>query len=95
MRTIHFVNVPFLFRATFHLISPMLSEEMKQGIFMHSNLEDLYEHLDPTILPTELGGTNGPLDNENCKKLLLQLLDYFKRAQTYSLKTNLEPKESR
>ncbi|TRY79832.1 hypothetical protein TCAL_05805 [Tigriopus californicus] len=94
MRAVHFVNVPLLFRATFHLISPMLSDEMKECIFMHYSLEDLYDHLDPAILPTELGGTNGPLDNENCKKLLFQMLDYFQRAQTYSIKSNAEPQES-
>eukprot|EP00095_Tigriopus_kingsejongensis_P008647 maker-scaffold426_size175065-snap-gene-0.47 protein:Tk08647 transcript:maker-scaffold426_size175065-snap-gene-0.47-mRNA-1 annotation:"alpha-tocopherol transfer protein" len=53
-RALHMINSPWLFNTTFNLIRPMLSERIKNNLFFHDSLDDLYAHVDPSILPEEL-----------------------------------------
>jgi hypothetical protein len=34
---------------------------------MHSSLSDLYKHVDPEVLPSELGGTRGKMNAVECQ----------------------------
>jgi len=54
----------------FALIRPFLNKELLEVIYFHTQgLESLYEHVPKALLPTELGGVLGPV-NEIYQKFL-------------------------
>ncbi|KAJ6637923.1 Clavesin-1 [Pseudolycoriella hygida] len=59
---VHFVNCSYIVDRLFALIKPLLSAELLQVMYFHTQgMESLYEHIPRTFLPTELGGELGPL----------------------------------
>ncbi|XP_054714920.1 alpha-tocopherol transfer protein-like isoform X2 [Uloborus diversus] len=57
-------------------------------IFFHGdNLETLHQILPPSILPEELGGSNGPFGNEKFFSSLLQSEDEFQEQLKYGYST--------
>ncbi|KAL0274466.1 UNVERIFIED_CONTAM: hypothetical protein PYX00_006880 [Menopon gallinae] len=63
INAIHVVNEPALFSMILSLFKAFLTEKMKKGLYFHgSNLASLHEHVSPTCLPPELGGTYGEVD---------------------------------
>jgi len=59
---LHVVHYPAVTKIAFHLVKPFARQKMLDRLHFHSNLEELHEHIDPNILPEELGGTKGKLE---------------------------------
>ena len=41
------------------------------------------QHIDPKILPSDLGGTAGPFDNSECVSALKHMADHFDNVRKY------------
>eukprot|EP00058_Branchiostoma_floridae_P021603 XP_002607093.1 hypothetical protein BRAFLDRAFT_57347 [Branchiostoma floridae] len=63
IRGVHLVNESFLVDAVFVIIRPFLKEKLKERIKLHGKVyETLHEVTGTEVLPSELGGDGGPLD---------------------------------
>ncbi|XP_078665274.1 alpha-tocopherol transfer protein-like isoform X1 [Branchiostoma floridae x Branchiostoma belcheri] len=63
IKGMHFVNESPIFDGIFAVLRPFMKEKLKQRIRMHGTVfETLHEHTGTEILPTELGGDAGPLE---------------------------------
>ena len=76
-REIHLVNAPYMFMMVFNVIKPFLAQEIRDLINFHSNLESLHKFVNKDILPEELGGNAGPLDNSICVEKTKSMEPYF------------------
>ncbi|XP_075214506.1 alpha-tocopherol transfer protein-like isoform X2 [Lycorma delicatula] len=55
---VHIVNEPSPFSLLFSIYKKFLNEKISERIFFHGqSLSSLHEHIEPEILPVELGGT--------------------------------------
>ncbi|KFM58761.1 Alpha-tocopherol transfer protein-like protein, partial [Stegodyphus mimosarum] len=72
VKAIHIVNEPRFFQGFFNIIRFAVPDKLKGRIFFHgNNMEELHKHIPPEILPEELGGKVGPLDNTEYIKFAL------------------------
>lgn len=80
----HIVNEPFYFDAVMVVLKPFLKDKIRKRIFLHgSDMNTLHAFLDPAILPSEYGGTNGPFNNKQWKRSLLDDEQYYKDQNKY------------
>lgn len=80
----HVVNEPFFINAIFNVIKQLLTEKLKRRIHFHgSNLKSLHKIIPPEILPNELGGTLGSMDNTEFRKQVLNREAYFEKINKY------------
>jgi hypothetical protein len=64
-KAIHVINESTLADIAFTIIKPFLSEELRNKIIFHGNdLTELHSIISPEILPTEIGGIQGPIDSQ-------------------------------
>ena len=61
LKEVHVINVSPLVDTIINFVKPFLKEKIRNRIFVHSNLEKLYEYVPREILPTEYGGDAGPI----------------------------------
>lgn len=61
LKEVHVVNVSPLVDTIINFVKPFLKEKIRNRIFMHSNLDTLYDHVPKDILPAEYGGKAGPI----------------------------------
>ena len=64
-KTMHLLNFPSIMEAVLNLVKSFMNDKMKQRMMIHSD-EDLTKLVDlvgPDVLPEELGGTNGTLQD--------------------------------
>ncbi|XP_059612955.1 clavesin-1 [Phlebotomus argentipes] len=52
----HFINLPHYGSKLIEFMMTILNEKLKKRIVLHSSLDDLKRHVDPSILPKEYGG---------------------------------------
>ncbi|KAK9730674.1 CRAL/TRIO domain [Popillia japonica] len=79
-KEMHFFNIPSFFDAMMSLIKPFLKQKMKNflkqkmknRIRVHntSRIEEMYQYIPKSVLPTEYGGDAGPIQD---------LIDYWKK----------------
>ena len=79
----HVLNPPRMFYMTYAMVKPFLSEAIVNSIMFHPDATSLHKHIDPKILPNELGGTLGPFDNAPVYEAMKKISGYFERLQTY------------
>jgi hypothetical protein len=88
LKQVHVINVsPFV--DTIHgFVKPFLKEKIRERIFMHSNLNTLFEYVPKEILPAEYGGSAGPTQAIHDKwiKKLEEYTPWF--AQQENVKAN-------
>lgn len=54
---IHIVNQSLAFDVIYQMFKPILSERMKERLFIHgSNMKSLHKHIEPNYLPEKYGG---------------------------------------
>lgn len=77
LKEVHVVNVSPLVDTIINFVKPFLKEKIRNRIFMHSNLDTLYDHVPKDILPEEYGGKAGPIQklhgNFDIFKIFMQL----------------------
>nr|XP_014292918.1 alpha-tocopherol transfer protein-like isoform X2 [Halyomorpha halys] len=58
IKGIQIINQPYIFNMVFALFKPFLRDKLKSRIIFHgSDRKSLHQHLDPSCLPEEYGGT--------------------------------------
>ncbi|KAJ2940271.1 hypothetical protein O0L34_g11841 [Tuta absoluta] len=75
LKQVHVVNASPIIDTVVNLVKPFLKEKIKNRIFIHTDLESLYEHVPREMLPEEYGGNGGSLDDIN-KAWLKKLVEY-------------------
>lgn len=67
VKEFHIVHTPAIFRATWKIVKPLISEKIKKRItfYKSSRWDSLHRKIDPSILPEELGGQLGPYTQEH------------------------------
>ncbi|XP_015592932.1 alpha-tocopherol transfer protein-like [Cephus cinctus] len=88
LKEVHVVNVSPLVDTIINFVKPFLKEKIRNRIFVHSDLNTLYEHIPKDILPQEYGGAAGPIQaiHESWIKKLEEYGPWF--AEQESVKTN-------
>ena len=82
-RQVHVVNVSSLLRLAYNMIKPFVSEQVKESIIFHNDLESFHHYVDKDILPYELGGTNGSFDNDAMSSAVHSMSEYFGQVHAY------------
>jgi hypothetical protein len=59
----HFINCSPIVSKLIDLIKPFMNKEVKESLHFHSRMETLYEKLPRELLPDELGGSSGAIDD--------------------------------
>ncbi|XP_015927014.1 alpha-tocopherol transfer protein-like [Parasteatoda tepidariorum] len=67
MKAFHVINIPSFYKIGWKIVKPLISEKIRKRFIFHKSqdLNSLYEHLPPDILPPELGGKLGPFTNDH------------------------------
>lgn len=88
LKEVHVVNISPLVDTIVNFVKPFIKEKIRNRIFMHSDLNTLYEYIPREILPAEYGGDAGPLQNihETWIKKLEEYGPWF--VEQESIKTN-------
>lgn len=88
LKEVHVINVSPLVDTIINFVKPLLKDKIKNRIFVHSNLEKLYEYIPREILPEEYGGQAGPIKaiHDTWIKKLEEYGPWFKEQE--SVKTN-------
>jgi hypothetical protein len=72
LKEIHVINVSPLVDKIMTFVKPFLKEKIRDRIFLHSNLEDLYKYIPKEMLPSEYGGDAGSISAINGMMCLLK-----------------------
>lgn len=84
IKGIHVVNEPFFVNVIFNVIRQFMSEKMKGRLHFHGrNLKSFHKAVPPEILPEELGGKLGPMDNSVLREKVLDREADFERMNKY------------
>ncbi|XP_059049311.1 alpha-tocopherol transfer protein-like [Achroia grisella] len=93
LKEVHVVNVSPLVDAVLSMVKPFLKEKIKKRIFIHHDLETLYEYVPKDILPVEFGGTSGHIDEiqKAWEKKLGEYKDWFLAEESVIANEALRP----
>ena len=83
IRAIHLVNCTTFMSMALKLILQFLNARVRGMIVVHDTLDQFHSHVEREILPFELGGNNGLLDNQGNINELLSKSDYFQALEKY------------
>jgi len=86
-RGIHLVHLPRLSHVMFQMIKPILSQRIRDAIVFHNSNETLHSYVDKDILPEELGGNAGKLNNEESVEAVLKMPELFQNIHKYIYQT--------
>lgn len=80
IRHIHIVNNPKLLDVLHKLIKPFLGKRIRNSIIFHgSNLESLHKMVPRELLPQDLGGEQGELNNDDSVQAAMEREEQFKQ----------------
>ena len=82
-RQVHVVNTHSLVHVAYNMVRPLLTQQVKDIIIFHNNLETFHNYVPPEILPEEVGGHLGPFDNASAASAVYQMAPYFEQIKTY------------
>ncbi|XP_032691515.1 alpha-tocopherol transfer protein-like isoform X1 [Odontomachus brunneus] len=93
LKQVHVVNVSPFVDTILNFVKPFLKEKVRERIFMHSNINTLYEYVPKDILPTEYGGDAGPIQviHEKWLKKLEEYKPWFAQQETMKANESLRP----
>ncbi|XP_013145488.1 PREDICTED: alpha-tocopherol transfer protein-like [Papilio polytes] len=93
LKEVHVVNASPIVDKLVTIIKPFLKEKIKNRIFIHSDLNTLYEYVPQDLLPTEYGGHCGPLKeiNDAWMKKLEDYTEWFKQQECIKANESLRP----
>ena len=83
-RAIHVINTPKMFNAVYNMIKPLLNQRIRDTIIFHEDNQSLHQHVCPSTLPKELGGTRGPFNNSTAVNVTKTMPDYFMEIKKYA-----------
>ncbi|XP_067141813.1 alpha-tocopherol transfer protein-like [Centruroides vittatus] len=82
-KTIHYVNVNVVFKASLSVFIPLLPDKMKKTIHIHSDMKTLSDFVSPDCLPSELGGNLPPFDPTEANKMIKANEEFYRRNKEY------------
>ncbi|CAK1590114.1 unnamed protein product [Parnassius mnemosyne] len=93
LKEVHVVNASPLVDKVVGIIKPFLKEKIKNRIFIHTDLNTLYEYVPKDVLPIEYGGTCGSLKeiNDAWVKKLEDYTEWFKEQESIKANESLRP----
>ncbi|XP_011498431.1 PREDICTED: alpha-tocopherol transfer protein-like [Ceratosolen solmsi marchali] len=93
LKEVHVINVSPLVDTIINFVKPLLKEKIKNRIFVHSNIEKLYQYVPKEILPMEYGGQAGPIQaiHDTWIKKLEEYGPWFKEQETIKTTETLRP----
>lgn len=93
LKEIHVVNISPLVDKIMTFVKPFLKEKIRDRIFLHSNLEDLYKYVPKEMLPSEYGGAAGPIKDisEQWRNKLKENTQWFKEQESSKANESLRP----
>ncbi|XP_033322708.1 alpha-tocopherol transfer protein-like isoform X2 [Megalopta genalis] len=93
LKEVHVVNVSPLVDTIVNFVKPFIKEKIRNRIFMHSNLETLYDYIPQEILPKEYGGDAGPIQDihDTWMKKLEEYGPWFKEQESVKSNEALRP----
>lgn len=59
----HYIHISSQFEEIFNMFKGFMSEENHRRLYVHRNIETLYNYVPRKLLPTEYGGEAGPIQN--------------------------------
>lgn len=79
IKGVHIINAPWFAHGLFNIVRTLLPAKVKSRFFVHSKLEDLYEHVPQKFLPAEYGGENETIEDitKRLEKKMQQYREYF------------------
>ncbi|XP_014483430.1 PREDICTED: alpha-tocopherol transfer protein-like [Dinoponera quadriceps] len=88
LKQVHVINVSPFVDTIHNFVKPFLKEKIRERIFMHSDINTLYDHVPKEVLPSEYGGDAGPVQAIHDKwiKKLEEYTPWF--AEQEAVKTN-------
>ncbi|XP_022131088.1 alpha-tocopherol transfer protein-like [Pieris rapae] len=93
LKEVHVVNTSPVIEKVVNFVKPFLKDKIKNRIFIHSNLSELYNYVPKEMLPEEYGGNGGSLSdiNEAWMKKLEEYTDWFKAEESVVAVEALRP----
>ncbi|XP_035233262.1 alpha-tocopherol transfer protein-like [Stegodyphus dumicola] len=90
IKSIHMVNVPKFFNTLYSMLKILFPKKLLKRVFIHTNdFTEFHKHVPPEILPEELGGTLGPIDNAKYINFFLGKQHYIEQINSGTLKSEL------
>jgi hypothetical protein len=65
LKEVHVVNVSPIVDTIVNFVKPFLKEKIRERIFIHSSMDDLYKYVPKDMLPAEYGGNAGSVKDIN------------------------------
>ncbi|XP_055702661.1 alpha-tocopherol transfer protein-like [Phlebotomus papatasi] len=93
IKEIHVINVSPLVDSLVNFVKPFLKEKIRNRIFLHSNIDELYKYVPKSMLPSEYGGDAGPIRdiNEQWRQKLRSYTPWFKEQENSKANESLRP----
>ncbi|CAF4916291.1 unnamed protein product [Pieris macdunnoughi] len=63
LKQVHIINVSPLVDKIVNFVKPFLKEKIRERIFIHGDVNELYKHFPQEMMPSEYGGKAGPMDD--------------------------------
>ncbi|XP_013133477.1 PREDICTED: uncharacterized protein LOC106099464 [Papilio polytes] len=89
----HYVNTPSFFETIYNFMKSFLNEKNKKRLYVHTDLESLYQHVPKEVLPTEYGGNAGTIRElaDNLKKKILEYSAWLDEEHLYGTDESKRP----
>ncbi|GBP00809.1 Alpha-tocopherol transfer protein-like [Eumeta japonica] len=93
LKEVHIVNASPIIDRFISFVKPFLKEKIRKRIFIHTNIETLYEYVPKEMLPEEYGGTVSNMDslNDAWIKILEEYKEWFVRQEKIKANESLRP----
>ncbi|XP_053617229.1 alpha-tocopherol transfer protein-like [Plodia interpunctella] len=93
LKEVHIVNTSPIVERFINFVKPFLKEKIRNRIFIHKELKDLYKYIPQDMLPVEYGGSSSSMDelHEQWKAKLLEYRDWFISQEPLKANETLRP----
>ncbi|OWR54933.1 Alpha-tocopherol transfer protein [Danaus plexippus plexippus] len=63
LKQVHVINISPIVEKIINFVMPFLKEKIRQRVFVHTDVNDLYKHVPQEIMPTDYGGKVGSMND--------------------------------
>ncbi|XKL64437.1 hypothetical protein PGB90_004523 [Kerria lacca] len=93
VKEVHVIYVSPLVDTIINFVKPILKEKLRERIYVHQDLNSLYEYVPKDILPEEYGGFAGPIADINKQWLdkMINYRDWFLEEEKIKADENKRP----
>nr|XP_026490736.1 alpha-tocopherol transfer protein-like [Vanessa tameamea] len=93
LKQVHVINISPLVDKIVNFVKPFLKEKIRERIFIHSDVNELYKYVPQDMLPSEYGGKAGPMNDlhDAWVKKLEEYKGWFADQEQYKADEALRP----